>query len=295
MRALEGVVSYAKFFAVAVAFAALAPSSVLAQAPQGGALSGLVDNPCPPPLQAPPELAEILKSPNRDALMAAPPPVVVAYNQEQARRTRDDWGNLCRYRADNAARVAANAPAPTAVFMGDSITEGWARIGADFFSANGYVGRGISGQVTGQNLLRFQQDVINLHPKVVHIMIGTNDVAGNAGPTTYENIQNNLMAMVQMARANKIAVVLATIPPSSDFPWRRGMEPALKFVKLNEWIRAYARREDLVLVDYHKALANPENGFRTEWSGDGVHPNPDGYKIMNPLAEAAVKAALSKR
>jgi len=220
---------------------------------------------------------------------------VVAYNQEQARRTRDDWGNLCRYRADNAARVAADAPAPTAVFMGDSITEGWARLGADFFSANGYVGRGISGQVTGQNLLRFQQDVINLHPKVVHIMIGTNDVAGNAGPTTYENIQNNLMAMVQMARANKIAVVLATIPPSTDFPWRRGMEPALKFVKLNEWIRDYAKREDVVLVDYHKALANAQNGFRTEWSGDGVHPNLEGYKIMNPLAEGAVKAALNKR
>jgi len=237
---LEDVVREGTLLAVALAFTALAPAFVLAQAPQGATPSGLVDNPCPPPLQMPPELAEILKSPNRDALMAAPPPAVVAYNQEQARRTRDDWGNLCRYRADNAARVAADAPAPTAVFMGDSITEGWARLGADFFSANGYVGRGISGQVTGQNLLRFQQDVINLHPKVVHIMIGTNDVAGNAGPTTYENIQNNLMAMVQMARANKIAVVLATIPPSTDFPWRRGMEPALKFVKLNEWIRDYA-------------------------------------------------------
>jgi lysophospholipase L1-like esterase len=219
---------------------------------------------------------------------------VVAFNQEQARRTRDDWANLCRYRADNAARVAANAPAPTAVFMGDSITEGWARTGADFFAANGYVGRGISGQVTAQNLLRFQQDVIALHPKVVHIMIGTNDVAGNAGPTTYENIQNNIVAMVQIARANKIAVVLATIPPSTDFPWRRGMEPALKIITMNEWIHDYAKREDIVLVDYHKALANPENGFRADWSGDGVHPNAEGFKIMNPLAEAAVTLALKK-
>ena len=254
----------------------------------------MVDSPCPPPLQPPPELAEILRSPNRAALLASPPPAVVAFNQEQARRTRDDWGNLCRYRADNAARVAANAPAPTAVFMGDSITEGWARTGADFFAANGYVGRGISGQVTAQNLLRFQQDVIALHPKVVHIMIGTNDVAGNAGPTTYENIQNNIVAMVQIARANKIAVVLATIPPSTDFPWRRGMEPALKIITMNEWIRDYAKREDIVLVDYHKALANPENGFRADWSGDGVHPNAEGFKIMNPLAEAAVTLALKK-
>jgi lysophospholipase L1-like esterase len=149
--------------------------------------------------------------------------------------------------------------------------------------------------VTGQNLLRFQQDVVALHPKAVHIMIGTNDIAGNAGLTTYENIQNNIMAMVAMARANKIAVVLGTIPPAADFPWRRGMEPAPKVVKMNEWIRDYAKREGIVLADYHKALANPENGFRTEWSGDGVHPNGEGYKVMNPIAENALKQALKKK
>ncbi len=291
---------HARIFALTVmTFAGLAPTLALAQAPPpvgpSGPPSGVVDSPCPPPLQPPPELAEIRNSPNREALLAAPPPAVVAFNQEQARRAREDWGNLCRYRDDNAARVAANAPTPTAVFMGDSITEGWARTGADFFAANGFVGRGISGQVTGQNLLRFEQDVVALHPKVVHIMIGTNDIAGNAGPTTYENIQNNIMAMVQIARANKIAVVLATIPPSTDFPWRRGMEPALKIIKMNQWIRDYAKREDIVLADYHKALANPANGFRAEWSGDGVHPNADGFKVMNPLAEQAVKIALKKK
>jgi acyl-CoA thioesterase I len=292
-------VKQARIFAVTlIACSGLASASALAQAPQGvapaGPPVGVVESPCPPPLRPPPELAEILRSPNRAALLASPPPAVVAFNEEQARRTRDDWGNLCRYREDNAARVAANAPAPIAVFMGDSITEGWARIGADFFTANDYVGRGISGQVTGQNLLRFEQDVVALHPKVAHIMIGTNDIAGNAGPTTYENIQNNIMAMVQIARANKIAVVLATIPPSTDFPWRRGMEPAPKIVTMNEWIRDYAKREDLVLADYHKALANPENGFRGEWTGDGVHPNAAGFKIMNPLAEDAVTLALKK-
>jgi len=291
---------HARIFALAlVAFPVLTLAFANAQTLQNLAPStppnGVVDEPCPPPLQVPPELAEIRRSPNRDALMAAPPPAVVAFNQEQDRRTRNDWGNLCRYRADNAARMAARTPAPVAVFMGDSITDNWARTGADFFKANDYVGRGISGQVTAQNLLRFQQDVIALHPTVVHIMIGTNDIAGNAGPTTYENIQNNIMAMVQMARANKIAVVLATIPPSSDFPWRRGMEPAQKIVTMNGWIRDYARREDIVLVDYHKALANAENGFRAEWSGDGVHPNAEGFKIMNPLAEDAVKTALQQK
>ena len=291
--------SHVKVSALSVlAVLSLAFSSADAQAPQGAAPSaqpgGIVDAPCPPPLQPPPELAEILRSPNRDALMAAPPPAIVAFIQEQDRRARSDWANLCRYKSDNAARATAKSPAPTAVFIGDSITEGWARNGADFFTANGYVGRGISGQVTGQNLLRFQQDVVALHPKAVHIMIGTNDIAGNAGPTTYENVQNNIMAMVAMARANKIAVVLGTIPPAADFPWRRGMEPALKIVTMNEWIRGYAKREDIVLVDYHKALANPENGFRAEWSGDGVHPNAEGYKIMNPLVEGALEIALKK-
>ena len=286
------------FAAAFIAFSGIALTPAHAQAPQNrpaAAPSGIVDEACLPPLPVPPELAEIRRSPNRDALMAAAPPAVVAYNEEQARRTRNDSANLCRYRADNLARIAARAPAPTAVFMGDSITDNWARTGADFFKANDYVGRGISGQVTTQNLLRFQQDVVALHPKAVHIMIGTNDIAGNAGPTTYENIQNNIMARVQMARASKIAVVLATIPPSSDFPWRRGMEPALKIVTMNAWIRDYARREDIVLVDYHKALANAENGFRAEWTGDGVHPNAEGFKIMAPLAEGAIKIALSKR
>ena len=285
------VLTLTAFFTLALAAAnAQAQQTLASSAPP----SGVVDDACPPPLQPPPELEEIRRSPNRDALMAAPPAAVVAFNQEQDRRARNDWGNLCRYKTDNAARVAANAPAPTAVFIGDSITEGWVRNGAEFFAANGYVGRGISGQVTGQNLLRFQQDVVALHPKVVHIMIGTNDIAGNAGPTTYEHIQNNIMAMVQMARANKIAVVLGTIPPAADFPWRRGMEPALKIITLNEWIRDYAKREDIVLADYHKVLANPENGFRAEWSGDGVHPNAEGFKVMNPLGESAVNIALRK-
>ena len=143
-------------------------------------------------------------------------------------------------------------------------------------------------------MLRFEQDVVGLHPKVVHIMIGTNDVAGNAGPTTYDDIERNLAAMVQLARANGIAVVLATIPPSSDFPWRRRMAPAQKIIQLNGWIRDYARREKIVVADYHAALANADGGFRAEWTADGVHPNPAGFKVMEPIANAAIQSALAQ-
>ncbi len=139
--------------------------------------------------------------------------------------------------------LKAAASRPTAVFLGDSITQGWARSDPAFFASNGLVGRGISGQVTGQTLLRFQQDVVGLHPKVVHFMIGTNDVAGNAGPTTYGDIERNLIAMIQLGRGNGILVVLATVPPAADVPWRRGKAPAQKITQLNSWIRDYAGRE----------------------------------------------------
>lgn len=183
---------------------------------------------------------------------------------------------------------------PTAVFLGDSITEGWARSDPGFFASNGLVGRGISGQVTGQTLLRFQQDVVGLHLKVVHIMIGTNDVAGNAGPTTCDDIERNLAGMVQLARANGIAVVLATVPPSADFPWRRGMAPAQKIIALNSWIRDYAKRENITVADYHAALTDSGGGFRAKWTVDGEHPNPAGFTVMEPIASAAIQSALAK-
>ncbi len=256
---------------------------------------GVVDQPCPPPLQEPPELQQILRAPNRPPMTGPPPPAIARFLQAQQERARADWAGLCRYRADDAALAAANAPPPKAVFLGDSITEGWARTDGDFYAANRFVGRGISGQVTGQALLRFEQDVVALRPRVVHIMIGTNDVAGNAGPTTYRNIQDNITAMVALARANHIAVVLATIPPSSDFPWRPGMHPAQKIIQMNDWIRAYAKREHLVVADYHRALRDPAGGFRADWTVDGVHPNAAGFKVMEPIADAAVKAALADR
>jgi lysophospholipase L1-like esterase len=268
-----------------------------AQTPPTTEPVGIVDMPCPPPLEMPAQLRQALQSPNPAAALgtggpaAPPPPEIAAYLQAREKRARDDFGGLCQYQGDNAKLVMAHASPPVAVFIGDSITEGWVRLDADFFATNGYIGRGISGQTTAQNLLRFQQDVIALHPKVVHIMIGTNDVAGNTGPTSYQSIQNNIVAMVTLAHANRIRVVLATIPPAADFPWRHGMSPAPKIIAMNDWIRAYAQREKLTLADYHASLATPDGGFRPEWSHDGVHPNAAGYQQMDPIARAAIQAA----
>lgn len=273
----------------AAALSAIALGSALAQPMIPPGPRGVVDNPCPPPLQPPPELAQAIHNP-----AAPPPPAVAAFLAQMNQRAAVDWPSLCRYAADDAALAAAGGSQPTAVFLGDSITEGWARADPAFFTSNSFVGRGISGQVSGQNLLRFWQDVVGLHPKVVHIMIGTNDVAGNAGPTTYADIERNLTAMVELARANGIRVVLATVPPSSDFPWRRGMDPAPKIIELNHWIRDYAKREDIVVADYHAALANPAGGFRADWTVDGVHPNATGFQAMDPVASAAIQAALAK-
>jgi lysophospholipase L1-like esterase len=172
--------------------------------------------------------------------------------------------------------------------MGDSITEFWARADTTLFS-NGVVGRGISGQTSPQMLLRFMQDVVELHPRVVHIMAGTNDVAGNTGPTSAQDFQNNIMAMVELAKAHKIKVVLASIPPASAFPWHPGLQPAADIVALNTWLRGYAKSSGSSYVDYYSALVDPQGGFQKALSNDGVHPNRDGYAKMQSLALKAIR------
>jgi len=156
------------------------------------------------------------------------------------------------------------------------------------------VGRGISGQTTPQMLVRFRQDVVALKPSVVVILAGTNDIAGNTGPSTIAMIADNLMSMADIARANGIKVVLASVLPASDFPWRRGLDPGPKVVELNRWIKDYAARNGLVHLDYHTALVNEKLGMKPEHSKDGVHPTPAGYAVMAPLAEQAIAAALAK-
>lgn len=201
-----------------------------------------------------------------------------------------DWANLCRYEEANAA--LRSALKPRVVFMGDSITEGW--VGGDpSLFADGNVGRGIGGQTSPQMLVRFWQDVVALEPRAVHIMAGTNDIAGNTGPATVESYRANMLAMIDLARANGIAVVLAAVPPSRRLYWRE-LDPRPWIRELNEWLRATAAQQGLEFVDYGAVLADAEGGLRADLGNDGVHPNRAGYAAMRPLAERAIAAVLER-
>jgi lysophospholipase L1-like esterase len=206
-----------------------------------------------------------------------------------------DWPNLARYQKANAELQAPAADEARVVFMGDSITDAWPRNTPEFFSKNPYIGRGISGQTSPQMLLRFRQDVIALQPKVVVILAGTNDLAGNTGPMTPEQTMDNLASMVELAKAHGIRVVLASVPPATVFGWRREMgNPAERIIAMNQLIRAYAEKNGCVYLDYHKALADAENGLKKECQEDAVHPNQAGYEVMAPLAQKAIAEALSQ-
>ncbi len=212
-----------------------------------------------------------------------------------ARAAAGDWANLARYRDANAA---LGAPAPgtqRVVFMGNSITEGWAPHFPTHFPGKPYVGRGIGGQTTPQMLVRFRQDVIALHPAAVVILAGTNDIAGNTGPSTLEMIQDNLASMTELAMAHGIRVVLSSVLPVHDYPWRPGLEPAPRIVALNAWIRRYAAERGAVYLDYHSAMADARQGMRDGLAYDGVHPNEAGYRLMAQLAERAIAEALRQR
>ena len=206
-----------------------------------------------------------------------------------------DWAGLDRYRGEDERLGPPRRGEERIVFFGDSITEGWKRVVPAFFEGQPYVDRGIGGQTTPQMLVRFHQDVIELEPKVVVILAGTNDVAGNTGPSTPEMTLANLASMAELARAHGIRVVLASVLPALDFPWRPGLEPAPKIVALNALIKAFAARTGAVYLDYYSAMADERGGMRRELSDDGVHPNLAGYAVMAPLAEAAVKKALASR
>jgi lysophospholipase L1-like esterase len=206
-----------------------------------------------------------------------------------------DWPNLARYRAANAELPAPAAGEERVVFMGNSITEGWAPLFAEQFPGKPYIGRGISGQTTPQMVLRFHQDVIALAPKVVVILGGTNDIAGNTGPSTLEMIENNLAAMTEMAEGNGIRVVLCSVLPVYDYPWRPGLTPAPKIVALNAWLRQYAATHGAVYLDYHAAMADERQGMRKEFSEDGVHPNRAGYDVMARLVAPAIQEAMGAR
>lgn len=265
---------------------------------------GIVDQPCPAlssgtdkSAETTREWRERLLDPNAarepEPAESGSPSTVHAESAHAAEddRLHNDWASLCRYRAENAAlhRPAAQR----VVFMGDSITEFWKLAHPEFFVDN-FVDRGISGQTTAQMLIRFRQDVIALKPAVVHILAGTNDIAGNGGPTTLEAIRNNIASMVDLALINDIRVVLASVPPAGAFPWRPSIiEPAEHIVELNEWLRRLARERNLIYVDYHEPLADERDAMKQTFSNDGVHPNRDGYSVMEPLARRAIDQALA--
>jgi lysophospholipase L1-like esterase len=212
--------------------------------------------------------------------------------REHEERMRNDWGWLGRYREENAKLMPTPA-APRIVFLGDSITQAWREMVPAFFTP-GRIGRGISGQTTPQMLVRFRQDVIALRPRVVHIMAGTNDVAGNTGVTSDQDIQNNIRSMTELAQAHGIRVILASIPPAADFPWKQGLNPGPRIQRLNAWLKSYAARSGAVYADYWTAT-HDGLGFREGLAYDGVHPSAAGYAVMAPVAEAAIRKALALR
>jgi lysophospholipase L1-like esterase len=179
------------------------------------------------------------------------------------------------------------------VFMGDSITEGWLDRAPAYFR-DGLVDRGISGQTSPQMLVRFRQDVIDLHPRAVHIMMGTNDIASNTGPMSLEETEANFQTLSELARAHHIRVILASIPPASGFPWRPGLATAEKIRTLNTWIRAYAARTGAVYADYTSVLDDGQGGMKPGLAMDGVHPTAEGYAIMAPVADRAIAQAMRR-
>lgn len=215
-----------------------------------------------------------------------------AVAQATDEQLRTDWANLARYRDANAKLPPPVNNEIRVVFMGNSITENWQQYVATMFPGKPYINRGISGQTTPQMLVRFRPDVIALDPKVVVILGGTNDLAGNTGPSTLEMIEDNLASMAEVARANGIKVVLSSVLPVYDYPWKPGLEPAPKIVALNKWIESYAARHGAIYVDYHSAMVDDRGGLRGELGSDGVHPNEAGYRIMAPLVEQAIEQAL---
>jgi lysophospholipase L1-like esterase len=205
-----------------------------------------------------------------------------------------DFGDLARF---HGADLKLGPPATgedRVVFMGDSITQGWTL--QKWFPAKLYINRGISGQTSTQMLVRFRQDVINLKPKVVVILAGTNDLAENTGPVTLKQVEGNLMSMAQLATANGIGVVLCSVLPSVRYWWHPGLkDPAPRIVALNKWIKAYSVEKGYVYVDYYSAMADAAGGLPRKLSPDGVHPSPAGYAVMAPLAKAGIEKALKGR
>ena len=204
--------------------------------------------------------------------------------QQQEERMKD-WAKFSRYEASNKLETAP----PKVVFMGNSITEGWVRDHPDFFIANGFIGRGISGQTSAEMLVRFRSDVILLKPKTVVINAGTNDIAQNNGTITLEHILQNIISMCELAKMNHIKPILSSVLPVNHFWWNETLKPARDIVTLNGMIRQYALKNKITYVDYYSFLVDKNGGLDQKYSGDGVHPNLTGYGVMETIILKVLK------
>jgi len=228
---------------------------------------------------------------------AIPPTGFPGLDQYRASRIAvftDDYGQLARYRDANAALGGPPAGENRVVFFGDSITDIWKL--ADYFPGKPYVNRGIGGQTTPQMLVRFRQDVIDLHPKVVVILAGTNDIAGNTGPMKNEDIEANYASFAELARVHGIKVVYSSVLPvhnyterSKDFFTQR---PPARILALNDWLKDYCSKNNIVYLDYFGAMVDDKGLLKKDLADDGLHPNAAGFKLMAPMAEAAIQKVL---
>jgi len=234
----------------------------------------------------------------------SPTPLDAAAEKQRADRLQaryNDFANYARYREANTKLAPPAKDEKRVVFMGDSITDGWKL--NEYFPNQPYVNRGISGQTTSQMLLRFRPDVIDLKPKVVVILAGTNDISANTGPMTLEAIEGNLASMAELARANGINVVLASVMPVSDYNTDKSgkaiirtlQRPPAQILALNAWIKNFCAERGFVYLDYFTAMADDKGFLKAEIANDGLHPNAKGYEIIKPLAENAIKIALKSK
>jgi lysophospholipase L1-like esterase len=273
------------------------PAQGAGRSSAGEELVGMVEQPCPPPLEVPAAARDLLIE-----LFVEPRTLAAvdfdrltnndqfkAFSEANRARAAGDWSGRCTFHSANASVLAAPKP-PRAVFLGDSITQNWGLADPKLFT-HGVLDRGISGQTSEQMLVRFRSDVVALRPKIVLILAGTNDIAGNTGPTSMQNFKNNIMSMAEIARANGIEVVLCSIPPTAAFNWRPQIDPKPWINELNTWLRGYAMQSHSKFIDYYPLLAGPAGEFRADLSNDGVHPNRSGYRLMRALVEREVLTA----
>jgi lysophospholipase L1-like esterase len=240
------------------------------------ALAGAQTTTAPaPPSEAPPDAAK-LKA-----------------DLDRATKTLQDWPALNRYRADNAKVAPPASGEQRVVFMGDSITDFWGRRYGKFFPGKPYINRGISGQTTPQMLIRFRPDVIALQPKAVVILAGTNDIAGNTGPSTLEMIEDNLTAMTELAQAHGIKVILSAVMPTCDYIRNQSdRRPNSKIIELNQWIKDYAAKQHATYLDYFTPMLDDKGALKRELTDDGLHPNDAGYELIMPIAQKTIDSVL---